>query len=112
MSRPVPGQVIVENGPFTDRVEISELTLSRGSAAVTGRLRVTTDVSDLLLVELRCTFYDERGAVLGTGSFQYSESHEAHEEHGADEQVEFRVQLEPQVQVSSAVLSVPVLVNE
>ncbi|MEU9101917.1 hypothetical protein [Streptomyces sp. NPDC048361] len=72
------GEVRLEPGPFTDRVKVTGRALGAGSA-VTGHLAVTSDVSDLIALELRAAYYDADGKLLGTGTFQYAE--EGHDEH-------------------------------
>ncbi|MGW2860499.1 hypothetical protein [Streptomyces sp. NPDC001205] len=111
------GEVRLEQGPFTDRVKVSGSTLGAGSA-VTGHLAVTSDVSELIALELRAAYYDADGRLLGTGSFQYAE--EGHDEHKGGHTpaaegpgIDFKV--EPGALTgtpTSAVLSIPVLVNE
>ncbi|MEU3503276.1 hypothetical protein ABZ726_21810 [Streptomyces hundungensis] len=111
------GEVRLEQGPFTDRVKVTGQALGAGSA-VTGHLAVTSDVSELIALELRAAYYDANGKLLGTGSFQYAE--EGHEEHpgghapaaeGAG--IDFAVRPAALTGTpTSAVLSIPVLVNE
>ncbi|GHB43913.1 hypothetical protein GCM10010331_34390 [Streptomyces xanthochromogenes] len=111
------GEVRLEQGPFTDRVKVTGGALGAGSA-VTGHLAVTSDVSELIALELRAAYYDADGKLLGTGSFQYAE--EGHDEHkgghtptaeGAG--IDFEVGPKALTGTpTSAVLSIPVLVNE
>ncbi|MFI5532495.1 hypothetical protein ACIA8O_28580 [Kitasatospora sp. NPDC051853] len=110
-----PGEVRVEPGPFTDRVSLERLTLDKG-AAVGGHLTVTSDVSDVLTLELRAAFYDQQGQLAGTGTFHYEEeeSEGAHlGPRAAQGGIDFSV---PAGKLTSApvtaVLSLPVLVNE
>ncbi|MFD9487550.1 hypothetical protein ACFWBX_26995 [Streptomyces sp. NPDC059991] len=136
---PATGEVRLEQGPFTDRVRITKLTLSEKSSekssekpsgksfekpSVTGHFAITSDVSDVLALELRAAFYDERGHLVGTGSFQYAEEGEAGEAaHGTAGHAGPRAEgagidftAVPKApltgKAASAVLSVPVLVNE
>ncbi|MEU4350046.1 hypothetical protein [Streptomyces sp. NPDC023838] len=124
---PAKGEVRLEQGPFTDRVRITKLTLSGEPAekpSVTGHFAITSDVSDVLALELRAAFYDERGHLVGTGSFQYAEEGEAGEAaHGTAGHAGPRAEgagidftAVPKSPLkgtpASAVLSVPVLVNE
>ncbi|WP_371653509.1 MULTISPECIES: hypothetical protein [unclassified Streptomyces] len=132
---PARGEVRLEQGPFTDRVRITKLTLSEKSTekasgkssekpSVTGHFAITSDVSDVLALELRAAFYDERGHLVGTGSFQYAEEGEAGEAaHGTAGHAAPRAEgagidftAVPKApltgKATSAVLSVPVLVNE
>lgn len=112
------GEVRLEQGPFTDRVKITGSALAAGST-VTGHLAVTSDVSELIALELSAAYYDADGRLLGTGSFQYAE--EGHDDHGgahtpAAEGAGIDFEVRPKASLTgtptSAVLSVPVLVNE
>ncbi|MER5865992.1 hypothetical protein [Kitasatospora sp. NPDC002040] len=118
LARPAAaGEVRLEEGPFTDRVKFSGLALNGKAGAVTGHLAITSDVSDLLALELRAAFYDAGGRLLGSGSFHYQEEETAGvsqgERRAEGEGIDFTV---PATGVggtpASAVLSVPVLVNE
>ncbi|MFF0434792.1 hypothetical protein ACFYU9_21470 [Streptomyces sp. NPDC004327] len=116
---PAKGEVRIEQGPFTDRVRLTRLTLPP-KPAVTGHLTITSDVSDVLALELRAAFYDATGHLLGTGSFQYQEEGEA--AHAGDvhkgpravgEGIDFTIPAKNlKGTPASAVISVPVLVNE
>ncbi|WP_405020012.1 hypothetical protein OHV05_27290 [Kitasatospora sp. NBC_00070] len=111
------GQVRLEEGPFTDRIKFTGLALAPQATAVTGHLAITSDVSDVLVLEVRAAFYDAAGRLLGSGSFQYQEeeatgtSHDDRRAEGAG--IDFTV---PATGVTGtpagAVLTVPVLVNE
>ena len=109
---PRPGSVATLAGPFDDRFELSALQL--GTRAVTGRLHVTSDVSDLLELQVLVGFYDDRGSLLGTGRYV----HHLVEEHahaGSPSEVEdFRVAIPGRIRdrVASAAVGVPVLVSE
>ncbi|MEV6547707.1 hypothetical protein AB0M57_03245 [Streptomyces sp. NPDC051597] len=121
---PAKGEVRLEQGPFTDRVRVTGLALSEREPSVTGHFAITSDVSDVLALELRAAFYDERGHLVGTGSFQYAEEGEAGEAaHGTAGHAKPRAEgagidfsAVPKTALTgtpaSAVLSVPVLVNE
>ncbi|MDJ0382473.1 hypothetical protein [Streptomyces sp. G-G2] len=119
------GEVRVEEGPFTDRVKLTSLKLTSlkptGKAAVAGHLAITSDVSDVLALEVRAAYYDASGHLLGTGTFQYQE--EGEDAKGGDHHdgpraaadgIDFTVAADGQFAQAptSAVLSVPVLVNE
>ncbi|MFG2143895.1 hypothetical protein ACGFRG_06795 [Streptomyces sp. NPDC048696] len=120
---PAKGEVILEQGPFTDRVRVTALKIT-DKPSVTGHFAITSDVSDVLALELRAAFYDERGRLVGTGSFQYAEEGEAGEAaHGSAGHSGPRAEgagidftATPKTPLTgapaSAVLSVPVLVNE
>ncbi|MBD0746128.1 hypothetical protein [Streptomyces sp. CBMA152] len=121
---PAKGEVSLEQGPFTDRVKVASLKLSGDKPSVTGHFAITSDVSDVLALELRAAFYDERGHLVGTGSFQYAEEGEAGEAaHGSPGHAGPRAEgagidftAAPKTPLTgnpaSAVLSIPVLVNE
>ncbi|WP_327245860.1 hypothetical protein [Streptomyces sp. NBC_01320] len=116
---PKQGEVRVEEGPFTDRVRLTRLTLT-GESAVSGHLAITSDVSDVLALELSAAYYDSKGRFIGTGSFQYQEEGQdaegGHHHDGpraASEGIDFKA---PATKLTgtaaAAVVSVPVLVNE
>ncbi|MFE6845408.1 hypothetical protein [Streptomyces sp. NPDC057686] len=116
-----PGEIRVDPGPFTDRVQLTALTLGpTGKPGVTGHLAVTSDVSDVLGLELRAAYYDAAGRLLGSGTFHYQEegadapAPDHHEgPRAAGEGIDFTVPAEGLSGTpSSAVLSLPVLVNE
>jgi hypothetical protein len=108
-----PGEVRLEPGPFTDRVELADVRLdTAGTATVHGRIKVTTDVSHLIAMDLRAAFYDAAGTLLGTGQAHYEED-EAQAPAAEHVGLEISVPADkPLTQVSAAILSVPVLVNE
>ncbi|MGW4647189.1 hypothetical protein [Kitasatospora sp. NPDC004289] len=110
-----PGEVRIEPGPFTDRVTLTELTLDKGSA-VGGHLTITSDISDVLVMELRAAFYDQQGRLAGTGTFHYQEeeSEGAHlGPRAAEGGIDFSIPAEKLTSAPvTAVLSLPVLVNE
>ncbi|MFE7209803.1 hypothetical protein ACFU93_07345 [Streptomyces sp. NPDC057611] len=112
-----PGEVRISDGPFTDRVRITKLTLAKGPAAVTGHLVVTSDVSDLIALELRAAYYDAQGRLLGTGTFEHTEEGHAHGEHSGPQAenggIDFTIPAKGlHGTPAAAVLSIPVLVNE
>ncbi len=111
------GEVRLEDGPFTDRIKFTGLRLDPKSTAVTGHLAITSDVSDLLVLEVRAAFYDANGRLLGSGSFQYQEEETAGVSHGdrraEGEGIDFTVPATGLTGApAGAVLTVPVLVNE
>ena len=109
---PAPGRVGRVAGPFDDRFTLSGLRLSDGR--VTGRLRVTSDVSDLLELQVLVAYYDRTGALLGVRR----STHHATDEHahtGPPSEVERFAVTAParfRDEVRSAAVGVPVLVNE
>lgn len=117
----VPGAVVLSDGPFSDRVRLDGAALSTTGSAVTGALVVTSDVSELLELTVTAWFYDAGGALVGTGQQVLDAEPHSDAEHGAEHGVATRVEGEPVVldvrapagvRAASAVLSVPVLVNE
>lgn len=110
---PAAGTVDLRPGPFTDRVRIDGLRLVPGTApVVTGRLSVTTDVSDLISLELVADFYDRTGRLVGSTRTAYGDAERPHIE-GEDESVAFRLAAPAGAGTAVfAVLSIPSLVNE
>lgn len=105
---PRPSTVGRVRGPFDDRLRLTGLALS--GHAVSGGLTVTSDVSEILEVEVLAGFYDARGQLLGTASYV------RHGEDFADvnEHLGFSIRPAPAyaARVASAAVGVPVLVNE
>ncbi|MFD8146273.1 hypothetical protein [Streptomyces sp. NPDC059708] len=116
---PAAGEVRTEQGPFTDRVKLTDLKLT-GAPAVTGHIAISSDVSDTLALELTAAYYDAQGRLLGTGTFHYEEEGEeghAGQPHtgprAAGDGIDFTVPADRLTGTpASAVLSIPVLVNE
>ncbi|MFE5286362.1 hypothetical protein ACFRAQ_15460 [Nocardia sp. NPDC056611] len=107
------GEVRLAAGPFTDRVRLSGTRLEGSS--VRGTLAITSDVSDVLALEVSAAFYDANGRLVGTGMFQHADE----EPTGGGPHVPsvngipFTIVSAPaDAPVSAAVLSIPVLVNE
>ncbi|HYN71942.1 MAG TPA: hypothetical protein VES60_05520 [Nakamurella sp.] len=119
---PVAGTVTVESGPFTDRLEITDLSLQTGDhPAVTAALSNAADVSELIVLELRADFYDAQGGYLGFGAASYADEEYADHgttplTHGTGEQDgSFTIAVPstaPLTGATSAILTVPQLVNE
>lgn len=112
---PAPGSVGQVVGPFDDRFTLTRLAVSDG--VVTGRLRVTSDVSELLELEVVAGFYDRDGRFLGTGRAVHhldEGAGHANEEGPPSETELFEITAAPRFadRVSAAVVGVPVLVNE
>jgi hypothetical protein len=83
--------------------------------AATGTVRVTSDVSDLLELQVLAGFYDDRGNLLGTARFVHHLGTEGHEHAGPSEEGEaFTIPVPAGLgpQAVSAAVGVPVLVNE
>lgn len=112
-TRPSQGQILQVQGPFDDRLVFEGLAFD-GQAA-TGAVRITSDVSDLLELQVLAGFYDDRGNLLGTARFVHHLDSEGHSHAGAPEEgEEFSIQVPAglQSQAVSAAVGVPVLVNE
>ncbi|MFF2197403.1 hypothetical protein [Streptomyces sp. NPDC058157] len=116
---PAAGEVRTEQGPFTDRVKLTDLKLT-GAPAVTGHIAISSDVSDTLALELTAAYYDAQGRLLGTGTFHHEEEGEeghAGQPHtgprAAGDGIDFTVPADHLTGTpAAAVLSIPVLVNE
>lgn len=112
-AHPAPGSVGRVAGPFDDRFTLSRLVLRHGR--VSGVVTVTSDVSDLLELQVLAGFYDADGRLMGTGRFVH---HGAgpHEAAGgapdASEVFAIRVPRRLLPATVSAAVGVPVLVNE
>lgn len=122
---PAPGTVVHGSGPFDDRYGLTVVRLR--DRTLTGTLVVTADVSELLDLEVHVACYDRAGGLLGVArQVVHGEDHAhgaadrgAADAHGADEHrgdepdadgVPLRLRCPAGVR--SAVLTVPVLVNE
>lgn len=112
-TRPSQGQILQVQGPFDDRLVFEGLAFD-GQAA-TGAVRITSDVSDLLELQVLAGFYDGRGNLLGTARFVHHLGSEGHSRSGpSDEGEEFTIPVPAGLQsrAVSAAVGVPVLVNE
>jgi hypothetical protein len=116
-STPRRGAVGTVPGPFDDRFDWSGLRLD--DDAVHGSLTVTSDVSDLLELQVLGGFYDVRGRFLGTARWTYhldeSEHGSGHDHAGPPDEhrdVVVRAPARFRDRVASAAVGVPVLVNE
>lgn len=111
---PEPGSVGRIPGPFDSRFVTHELAFD--GTEVTGSLEVTSDVSELLDLQVLAGFYDTSGAYLGEGRWTYHLDEAHHEEQGGhpDEHATFRVAVPDRFagKAASAAIGVPVLVNE
>ncbi|MBB6629760.1 hypothetical protein H5V45_20755 [Nocardioides sp. KIGAM211] len=111
-ARPAAGAVARVAGPFDDRYTWSGLRL--GDGRVSGDLTVTSDVSDLLELEVVVGFYDARGDLLGTR--RAVRHHTLHQDRaGAPDETQHVVVGVPgglRGAVVAAAVGVPVLVNE
>ena len=107
-----PGTVSVRPGPFDDRFALRGSRLRDG--VVRTELTVTSDVSELVVLEVQAAYYDARGRLLSTSRATHAPEHDPAHEGPPEETVALRLAAPAQdrARVSSAVLSVPVLVNE
>jgi hypothetical protein len=111
-ARPAAGAVVQAEGPFDDRLTLARLRLE--GSRVTGSLTVTSDVSEILELQVLVGFYDRAGRVLGTNSYDRLEGHQDGHAGAPPEEVRFSVAVPRDLRdrVSSAAVGVPVLVNE
>ncbi len=107
----VAGRVEQGPGPFDDRFTLAGLALTDG--VVRGELTVTSDVSEVIVLEVHAQFFDRSGAVLGTVT-QVVRPGETPAGQLPDEHVAVQVPADPahrELAVAARVW-VPVLVNE
>jgi hypothetical protein len=112
-ARPAPGEVAIVRGPFDDRFRLRDLAMAR--RAVTGSLAVTSDVSDLLELQVLAGFYDADGRLLGTARFTHHLVDDGHDHAGPPQELErFRIPVPRRLRrdTVAAAIGVPVLVNE
>lgn len=113
VARPAVDTVTQVAGPFDDRYTWSRLRL--GPARVSGELTVTSDVSDLLELQVLVGFYDAQGHLLDIA--RVVRHHSLHEDTASglpDESVRVAVNVPERLRttVAAAAVGVPVLVNE
>src|SRR4051794_23538677 len=112
-ARPKPGTVAQAKGPFDDRFRFEHLAFESGT--VTGTVGITSDVSDLLELEVLVGFYDKDGRFLGTNRFVHHAGADNHAHPGPPSENEpFKVAAPAGTagQAASAAAGIPVLVNE
>jgi hypothetical protein len=112
-ARPAAGTVVRAEGPFDDRLRLARLRLE--GARVTGEVTVTSDVSEILELQVLVGFYDRAGRLLGTNRYDRLEGHQdGHAGAAPPEEVRFSVAVPRDLRdrVASAAVGVPVLVNE
>ncbi len=112
-ARPAAGTVVRAEGPFDDRLRLAGLRLE--GARVTGEVTVTSDVSEILELQVLVGFYDRAGRLLGTNRYDRLEGHQdGHAGAAPPEEVRFSVAVPRDLRdrVASAAVGVPVLVNE
>lgn len=118
---PRAGTVRLVAGPFTDRLHLQRLTVvRRPGVAVSGSFAQVADVSELLDLEVRADFYDDSGRLLGSRTTVLGQSDVIRTARGgagpdrSGGDVAFTVSAPAAVaaRVSSALVSIPMLVNE
>lgn len=105
------GTVVLEDGPFSDRVTVDDATLSPGARPrVSGTVENIVDVSELIVMEIRVDFYGADGRFVGTGN-QVFDTESSEPFHG--QPLPFEVIAPEQASGARfALLSIPALVNE
>lgn len=111
-AHPRPGTVGTVPGPFDDRFDLGALRVRDG--VVVGSLHITSDVSDVLELQVLAGFYDARGHFLGTGRFVHHLTEEKQHDGPPSEEERFTITAPERFRdrASAAVIGVPVLVNE
>ncbi|CAN5116690.1 hypothetical protein BH09ACT2_BH09ACT2_11760 [soil metagenome] len=112
---PRPGEVGQAAGPFDERFTVDDLAFD--GKAVSGALRVTSDVSAVLDLEIIAGFYDAGGSVIGSARFVYHATDDGPVDPVTGTPVEsipFRVAVPTELagRAVSTSIGVPVLVNE
>ncbi|WP_377321219.1 hypothetical protein ACFJIY_19030 [Pimelobacter simplex] len=100
-------------GPFDDRFRLGKVTFD--GERVTGSLDITSDVSDLLELQVLAGFYDAGGRLLGTARFTHHLDESTHHDDGPPSEHETFTIKVPRKLAGKAVrasVGVPVLVNE
>jgi hypothetical protein len=110
---PATGTVAWVDGPFDDRFTTSGLSFD--GSAVSGSLLITSDVSDILELQVLAGFYDADGHYLGEARFTHHLDEGTHADSGPpSESAAFRIRVPRKFakRAESAAVGVPVLVNE
>jgi len=110
---PAAGQVLRADGPFDDRFALDDTGFD--GTVVTGAVRVTSDVSAVLELEVVAGFYDATGTFLGTGRFvHHLVETDSGPESTPEERIDFTVPVPAALagRAVAAAVGVPVLVNE
>lgn len=99
-------------GPFDDRFEFRGLSFD--GTTVTGRVVVTSDVSDLLELQVLAGFYSKDGALLGSARFTHHLEEDGSHVGPPSEVEPFRIVVPKKFrgEAAGAAVGVPVLVNE
>ena len=111
--RPAPGQVVQAAGPFDDRFVLDGPVLADDQ--LTATVRVTSDVSELVDLQVLAGFYDAAGTLLGTARAEEHSDGDGEGHAGVpDQHHPVRLTVPPGLsgRAVSAALGVTVLVNE
>ena len=111
-ARPRPGTTAAVQGPFDDRFELSGTRYADGTAS--GVVTVTSDVSEVVDLQVVVGFYDADGDLLGTGAWEAHGEGEGEGEGAPDERLAYAVPAPASFRdrVAATAVGVPVLVNE
>ena len=112
-AKPRPGEIVQVLGPFDERFELEGLAFD--GTTVRGAVRVTSDVSEVLELQVLAGFYNDQGALLGTNRFVHHLADDGDSHTGSPEEREdFAIEVPAELasQAVSVALGVPVLVNE
>ncbi|GAA3668219.1 hypothetical protein GCM10022237_30160 [Nocardioides ginsengisoli] len=112
-SAPAAGAVGHIPGPFDDRFALARLRFD--GSQVTGALDITSDVSDLLELQVLAGFYDAKGRLIGQNRFTHHLDEDTHHDSGPPSEHErFTIAVPAGLRgkAVSAAVGVPVLVNE
>lgn len=111
-AHPSAGQVSQAPGPFDDRFVLENPAFD--GSAVSGTVRIESDVSDVLELQVIAGFYDADGILLGTDRFVHHLGEESHTTGAPEEREEFTILVPAALapRAVSVMIGVPVLVNE
>ena len=112
-AKPRPGEIVQVLGPFDERFELEGLAFD--GTTVRGAVRVTSDVSEVLELQVLAGFYNDQGTLLGTNRFVHHLADDGDSHTGSPEEREdFAIEVPAELasQAVSVALGVPVLVNE
>jgi hypothetical protein len=109
---PTVGTVGLASGPFDNRFALEELAFD--GQTVTGHIEITSDVSEVIELEVLAGFYDAGNEFLGTAAYVHHAGQEHSHEGPPEEHYEFSVAVPAELagRAVSAAVGVPVLVNE
>jgi len=112
---PIAGAVVPAAGPFDDRFVLQDLRFD--GTQVSGTVDVTSDVSEVLELQVLAGFYDTNGALLGTDRFVHHLTDDGSTDPTTgtpQEHTVFSIAVPAELagRAVSVSLGVPVLVNE